>query len=188
MQEILELKHSLENERPVSWRDFPDIDIYMDQVLTYMERQHINDQLTSAMVNNYIKSGVLPRASGKKYGKEHLAYLTAICMLKQVISVSDTDILLKAELQKSDIEDFYANYCGLLDLSLHDAAASVPEEMDLQQLSSAALKLAVASYAQKIACQRLINIMLQKNGEYNKKETVKKNQEKKQEKKQSKNS
>lgn len=70
----------------------------MDQLISYMPRQLIHygegEALTSAMVNNYIKDGALPRADGKRYSRTHLAYLTAICALKQVLSVKDAGALL----------------------------------------------------------------------------------------------
>ena len=59
----------------------------MDQIISYLPRQliHFDDSeaLTSAMVNNYIKEGLVPRASGKRYGPIHLGYLTAVCALKR---------------------------------------------------------------------------------------------------------
>ena len=45
------------------------------------------------MVNNYIKDGVVPRAEGKRYHAEHLAYLTMVCVLKQVLAVKDAALL-----------------------------------------------------------------------------------------------
>ena len=87
MEELKELKARLETQRPVEWEGLPDLSLYMDQVIGYMPRQLIQygeeERLTSAMVNNYIKDGLLPRAEGKRYGRRHLAYLTAICALKQ---------------------------------------------------------------------------------------------------------
>ena len=65
----------------------------MDQLISYMPRQLIHygegESLTSAMVNNYIKDGAMPRAEGKRYSRTHLAYLTALCALKQVLSVKE---------------------------------------------------------------------------------------------------
>ena len=81
VEEIRELKERLERERPVEWEAFPDIGLYMDQLISYMPRQLIHygegESLTSAMVNNYIKDGLVPRADGKRYGPIHLGYLTA---------------------------------------------------------------------------------------------------------------
>ena len=103
MEEIRELKERLERERPVEWEAFPDIGLYMDQLISYMPRQLIHygegESLTSAMVNNYIKDGAMPRAEGKRYSRTHLAYLTALCALKQVLSVKDAGLLLALALR-----------------------------------------------------------------------------------------
>ena len=65
MEELRELKDRLNQERPASWDALPDIALYMDQIISYMPRQLIrydeSEHLTSAMVNNYIKDGLLPR-------------------------------------------------------------------------------------------------------------------------------
>ena len=69
MKELIELIEKLSSERPANWDSLPDIELYRDQVLNYMKRQHSlqpeDAQLTGAMINNYIKSGLLPRANGK---------------------------------------------------------------------------------------------------------------------------
>ena len=93
MEELQELKNRMENQRPAPWEALPDLSLYMDQVIGYMPRQLIQygegERLTSAMVNNYIKDGLMPRAEGKRYARPHLAYLTAICALKQVLPVKE---------------------------------------------------------------------------------------------------
>ena len=77
MEELEELKSRMGSQRPVEWDAFPDIGLYMDQIISYMPRQLIHygegELLTSAMVNNYIKDGLLPRAEGKRYSRVHLA-------------------------------------------------------------------------------------------------------------------
>ena len=82
MEELHELRERMSRQRPVEWEAFPDIGLYMDQVVSYLPRQLIHygesELLTSAMVNNYIKDGLLPRAEGKRYSRVHLGYLTAI--------------------------------------------------------------------------------------------------------------
>ena len=84
-ERIKELIYRLEHSRPENWDKIPDIDLYMDQIIGYMKRQHIglefdgDESLTPAMINNYMKSDLLPRAHGKKYDREHIGYLTAIC-------------------------------------------------------------------------------------------------------------
>ena len=41
MEELEELKKRLEEERPMVWDGFPDIGLYMDQVISYVSRQLI---------------------------------------------------------------------------------------------------------------------------------------------------
>ena len=91
MEEISAFRRQLETHRPADWETLPDFPLYMDQVLSYMERQTIrldeSDALTASMVNNYTKNALVPRAEGKKYNRDHLAYLTFVCILTQVMSV-----------------------------------------------------------------------------------------------------
>lgn len=158
-----QLKEKLAAERPVSWTEFPDIGLYKDQVISYMHRQLIDfegdSQLTSAMVNNYIKDRLLPRADGKKYSREHLAGLTEICLLKQIFSVRDTGLLLHRELDEGDPEKFYSKFRQILDKALEGTAEQIDTDWPPEALSDMALRLAVASYCYKIAGERLLEII-----------------------------
>ncbi len=164
-EKLGQLKQKLATERPVKWSEFHYIGLYKDQVLSYMYRQLINfeegGQLTSAMVNNYIKDGLLPRADGKRYYREHLAGLTEICLLKQVLSVKDTGFLLKYVQKGRNHEAFYTNFTEMLDKSLEDTAAKLDTEWDMEALPDMALRLAISSYCNKLACERLISIIQQ---------------------------
>jgi len=177
-EKLRQLKQKLATERPVRWKDFPDIGLYKDQVLSYMCRQLINleegGQLTSAMVNNYIKDGLLPRADGKKYNREHLAGLTEICLLKQVLSVKDTGFLLKHVQKGKDHETFYMNFTELLDKALSDTAGRLDPEWDMETLPDIALRLAISSYCDKLACERLISIIQQAEAQELQKKTDRK--------------
>ena len=129
MEEFKELRQRLSEQRPVEWESFPDIGLYMDQIISYMPRQLIHygegDLLTSAMVNNYIKDGLLPRAEGKRYSRIHLAYLTAICVLKQVLTVKEAKRLIATGTRrKRDTEELYAYFCRQLSAALTETADS----------------------------------------------------------------
>lgn len=168
-----ELKNILMTRRPVEWAMLPDIEFYMDQVISFMTRQHIGledgELLTPAMVNNYIKHGLLPRAKGKKYAREHIVYLTAICLLKQVLSITDTGLLLKHQMKGEDPSEFYEKYRRILDEALSAVADSLTPPEDEQALASEILRLAVSSYAQKLACQRLMELLPKEEKEKGKK-------------------
>ena len=163
MEEIEELKRRLAEERPQAWDAFPDIGLYMDQIISYMPRQLIHfsdeDSLTSAMVNNYIKDGMLPRAEGKRYNRTHLAYLTAICALKQVLSVRETRDLLQVGTRGRDPEALYAAFCRELSLAQDCAAEVLDPTLPEEELPRLALRLALRSYADKLACQRVLSLL-----------------------------
>lgn len=183
MEKLKQLKERLSAERPVSWSEFPDIGLYMDQILSYMHRQLINfegdGQITSAMVNNYIKDKLLPRADGKKYSREHLAGLTEICLLKQVISVRDIGFLLHKELEEGDPEKFYSKFKQILDKALTNTAEQIDPDWEVKDISDMALRLAISSYCEKLACERLLEIIRSKVASEEQKKPDKK-QEKKQ--------
>ena len=166
MEEIRELKERLERERPVEWEAFPDIGLYMDQLISYMPRQLIHygegESLTSAMVNNYTKSGLVPRAEGKKYHRTHLAYLTAICVLKHVMSTRDMDLLIREELQgERPIQDGYAAFCASLDKALRITADEMAARGGETSLADDAIHFALLSYAAGVASSRYVALLRQ---------------------------
>ena len=164
MDELQNLKSRMEQERPSPWEDLPDIALYMDQLISYMPRQLIRFDggpvLTSAMVNNYIKDGLVPRAEGKRYGPIHLGYLTAVVALKQVLSVRDIGALMSAgrALEKTPPEQ-YGYFCRALDHALTDTAQAIDPEAGQSDLAKMALDFAVRSYANQLACQRILSIL-----------------------------
>ena len=164
MEGLLDLKSRMETERPTPWNELPDLALYMDQIISYMPRQLIHfdegNALTSAMVNNYIKDGLVPRAEGKRYGPVHLAYLTAVCALKNVLSVRDTGALIAAgEDLTPTPEKLYGYFCAGLDRALSETAQTIDPELPREELAKLALDLALRSYANQLACAHILDIL-----------------------------
>lgn len=81
--------------------DIPNIDLYMDQVTTFMEEQlsstkrYEDDKiLTKTMINNYAKNKLLPSPEKKRYSREHVLMLIFIYYFKNILSISDIQTLL----------------------------------------------------------------------------------------------
>jgi len=164
VEELLELKQRMEQDRPVPWDQLPDIALYMDQVTSFMPRQLIHyddrDALTSAMVNNYIKDGLVPRAEGKRYGPIHLGYLTAVCTLKKVLPVrSIGDLIVAGQEHEKTPEQLYEYFCVAMDRALNDTAAALDEAAQREDLARMALDLALHSYANQLACTRILQLL-----------------------------
>lgn len=166
MTEMEELRRRLAEWRPAPYEGLPDIDLYKDQVLAYMQRQQMPgesaDELTGAMINNYIKSGVLPRPEGKRYQRPHLAALTAICQLKQVLSVGDTSRLLEQQPDIGDTQAFYTRYLARLNEALAQAAKKLPDAGEQPELARLALDLALQSYVDRLVARELLEMLSRK--------------------------
>ena len=88
--------------------DIPNIDLYMDQVTTFMDkrlrsaaRNPGDDKvLTKTMINNYAKNDLLPSPEKKKYSKEHMLLLIFIYYYKNILSIGDIQTLLAPITQK----------------------------------------------------------------------------------------
>ena len=87
--------------------DIPNIDLYMDQVTTFMEehlnasKRHDEDKvLTKTMINNYAKNDLLPPPVKKKYSKEHVLVMIFIYYFKNIISIKDIETLLSPITEK----------------------------------------------------------------------------------------
>ena len=97
LKSIFDTFSGLDYIRP---EDIPNIDLYMDQVTTFMEehlkktRRHPGDKiLTKTMINNYAKNNLLPPPVKKRYSKNHLLMLILIYYFKNVISFRDIEQL-----------------------------------------------------------------------------------------------
>lgn len=87
--------------------DLPNIDLYMDQVTTFMEEQLASTKrykedkiLTKTMINNYAKNKLLPAPEKKRYSKEHLLMLVFIYYFKNILSINDIQTLMKPITEK----------------------------------------------------------------------------------------
>lgn len=157
----------------VEWNRLPDIGLYMDQVLTLMDRQlafykRADDDrlLTQPMINNYTKDGLLPRASDKKYTQGHLALLSVLCSLKPVLSISDLSVLLKntqIETDEKRIYDFFLeSQSDSIDRVRKDLTPDVEELMKEtgDQMSADTYKHELALMALSTAVEARVRIMM----------------------------
>ena len=92
---------SLSKMEYVKSSEIPNIDLYMDQVLTFMN-SHLGDTkrfesdkvMTKTMINNYAKNHLLPAPEKKKYTKEHIMVLMFIYYFKNILSIGDIQSIL----------------------------------------------------------------------------------------------
>lgn len=168
MEEVQQIKDRLAEDRPERWESLPDIELYMDQLVSYLPRQSVGGKvpaMTSAMINNYVKDGLLPRANGKRYRKEHLVYLTAVGLLKSVLTVKDMKLLMGRVVQEGEEQAFYEALCQGVDDAFLAAEESIPADLPEEYLTTMAMRLALTSCAAKTACEQLLAVVREREPE-----------------------
>lgn len=95
-ESILDILKKLNEIDYIDPDEIPNIDLYMDQVTTFMDehlaackRQDDDKILTKTMINNYTKNDFLPPPVKKKYNKEHMYLLIFLYYFKNVLSITD---------------------------------------------------------------------------------------------------
>ena len=95
------IQETLQNLEYIRGDEIPNINLYMDQVTTFMD-EHLKSTkrspedkiLTKTMINNYAKNNLLPAPEKKKYSKEHMLIMLFIYYFKNVIAIKDIEALL----------------------------------------------------------------------------------------------
>ncbi len=188
--------------------DIPNIDLYVDQVTTFIESQlssmkRNEDEkiLTKTMINNYTKNHVLPSPDKKKYSKDHVLMLILIYYLKSFLSIKDIQTLLEPVTEKyfgteSDLS-FYELYEELVALGNGQAKALIKDVvskynatqksfMDAPEEDQEFLRnfgficmLGFDVYIKKMMIESLIDLNSEKRAEEAKKEAADQAKEKK---------
>ena len=131
MDKLDQFLEKLDIQKEISLDDFPDIDLYMDQVIQIFEkkfsgtkRNEDENVLTKTMINNYAKAKLFYPIKNKKYSKEHLILLSLIYQLKGVLSINDIKYTLEGLNKKITEEhfDFYTFHEGYQNLIYKNAA------------------------------------------------------------------
>ncbi len=165
-----------ENLSGVPVQEIPRIDLYMDQVLTFMEEHLGSDTrdpehdkiLTKTMINNYVKNDVLIPPVRKKYGMDHMVLLLIIFYLKSFLSIGDIQKVL-APLGKQDeaLESIYRQVYETMGAEkkvllqetkeqFERTRESFPENEELQRFSLIA-RMAMEIYLKKLFIERLLD-------------------------------
>lgn len=123
-------------------KDIPSIQLYMDQVTTFMD-EHLNDTkrypddkvLTKTMINNYTKNNLLPPPVKKKYSKEHMLMLIFIYYFKNLLSFHDIEQLFKpltnehfTKNESLSLEDIYQEVFSMEKRQMEQLKADVSDK------------------------------------------------------------
>lgn len=178
---------SLGRIQHIKVEDIPNIDLYMDQVTTFMEKRlksttrnpEEDKILTKTMINNYAKNDLLPPPIKKKYSKEHILLLIFIYYYKGILSINDIQILLKPltekyfhtngkislgdiyeevfSLEETEVEDLKADIIKKFSIS-HETFKDAPDEdQEVLQLFSFISMLSYDVYVKRLLIEKLVD-------------------------------
>ena len=136
----------------------------MDQVIGYVEqclspfRIHEKEKIiTSSMVNNYVKQGLISPPVKKKYSQGHIAYIMIICIIKQILSISEICDYIKRQIETVPIQTAYDYFAEKLEESLYAAFTATGTVDDGKDTDDAMLiKLVTTAFSDKIYLQKYL--------------------------------
>ena len=158
---------------PIPWARMPDLNLYMDQVIAFMEQQlsfyRRNAQsktLTPSMINNYTKESLLDRPVNKRYTREHLAELMMISMLKPVLSIADISAIARNAQPGGlhDAQQLYAQFADAQADVVHALGQQLNALLDTDAPTAPAdaamlvMQMGLQANAYRIAAEKLLDI------------------------------
>lgn len=153
------------------WDELPDIELYMDQVVTLMTKYFgglsapDEPPLTPSMVNNYVKNGIIPAPVKKKYSRTHLLHLIIICVMKPVLPIADISLLIKKMLSvktQEEVLDFFAErftneYNNTLNVLKSYAQEDLKQNQNEEEVICTSIMHAAAiSYSSKLYAEKML--------------------------------
>lgn len=160
----------LDEYQLTQYEKLPDIDLYMDQVITYLEKQlrtfqlsSLDKQITSSMINNYVKGEVIPSPTAKRYSKEHIALILEVCLLKKALSISNIKNILDSNYKDTDFANTYNDFAKASSDTLHNVAENTLKSLkeieanDQKALLDLALKLGLQANANMLIAERIMD-------------------------------
>ena len=153
------------------WDELPDIELYMDQVITFIEKNisivavDLEERIiTPSMVNNYVKLNLIPKPIKKKYGKVHLAYLIAITILKHVFTIQEVKDGISFQAMLNGEKEAYNLFCEEQESALKLIASQVlPDRLSIVPNTNVnpenlVIKMSTLAFASKIIAEKTIKL------------------------------
>lgn len=113
--------NAMEGFRLPRYRELPDVGLYLEQVVQFVNSVTAPlglAPLTSSMVGNYVKQGLIDNPVRKRYDADQLAYLIFISTTKNVLSIENLRLFISMQKSTYDVFMAYDYFCEQLELAL----------------------------------------------------------------------
>lgn len=187
---IAKLAEEMSKNNMISYDDLPKYDLFLSQVIDYLNDKFVDDKYTNNIVQNYIKSEVITKPEdGKKrgYTKVHLAQLVLLSYMRPVLTTEEIKKVFKLafneiNLRADDIIDWESAYKIFSDIQsesfndiknssvLHDSKLeNIVKDLNLEDKDEERIKiflLVLSLIAQASVIKKLVQKIV---NEYNEK-------------------
>lgn len=147
--------------------ELPHLELYMDQVISFINETlnccYLDEDdkiLTPAMINNYVKQGIVSPSKNKKYTPHHLMYLIVVCVFKKMLSIPEICSLIRIQIESYPIETAYDYFCIELENALKSTflqqQTSMPTITSRETAQTRLLRSTVLAFANKLYIQKFI--------------------------------
>lgn len=170
-EEFLKFSEFISEFHIPRWEELPDIELYMDQVVTFIENNisifsiSTNEKIiTPSMINNYVKLNLIPKPVKKKYNKTHLAYLIAISILKHVFTIQEVRDGINFQAKLDGQKMAYNSFCEEQEKALKYLVSQIDAEGEYYppklgiNTNNLAIKMSTLSFASKIVAEKIIGL------------------------------
>lgn len=148
------------------YHEIPDVGLYLEQTTKYISgylEPVLPGGITSSMISNYVKKGLIANPVKKQYGREQIAYLFFIAVAKNVLSLDALQNFILLQQRTYPAEKAYNYFAGefenllLFSFDLRPTLQTIGEEehSDEKRL----LYSCIASVAQKIYLEKSLRII-----------------------------
>ena len=152
------------------WEELPDVELYVDQVVSYIER-HLGvldvegegRLITASMINNYVKMKLIPAPVKKRYGVRQLARLIVVCSLKRDFSISELSAMMKIELAKFENKVIYNLFCAEMERTIRQVFLDEPIAPPGSSPEEAILRAVMNAFANKLYAHVIIRTHSERN-------------------------
>lgn len=157
------------------YHQLPDFRLYVDQVIELVEGALLplssaRDEkwITPTMIGNYVKQGVIPRPIGKRYTREHVAYLIFLCCSKQVLAIGEVQALVDVQKRTFPLETAYDYFCtefeGVLE-HVFTGATLKPDSSRTGAYETRLIRSVAFAVAHKIYLSHYLRFLTEKTAE-----------------------
>ena len=116
-----QMAENIQKFRMPRYEDLPNEGLYLEQIT-----QYINSVLeplgcmsiTTSMISNYVKKGLIPNPVKKQYNSAHIAYLFFVVIVKNLVAIEDIALLIQMQQSSYPLPVAYNYFCVTLENAL----------------------------------------------------------------------